>query len=113
MDDDVIITLACITKAKSENPAAKKGANTIRIGERAKGIRHKLAVLAAVSAMLAAPVFATAAEAGSRAYHRHFAYRPVYRTYGNGWRHRSNARGWDNSCLNLPYLPSQFACDAR
>jgi hypothetical protein len=30
-----------------------------------------------------------------------------------GWRLRSNAIGWDNSCLNLDYLPSMYACSSR
>jgi hypothetical protein len=27
-----------------------------------------------------------------------------------GWRKWSGSVGWDNNCLNLDYLPSQFAC---
>jgi len=27
-----------------------------------------------------------------------------------GWRKWSGHIGWDNSCFNLDYLPSQFAC---
>jgi hypothetical protein len=30
-----------------------------------------------------------------------------------GWRLRSNARGWDNTCFDLTYLPSEFACSAN
>jgi hypothetical protein len=30
-----------------------------------------------------------------------------------GWRKWSGSIGWDNSCLNLDYLPSAFACSSR
>lgn len=46
-------------------------------------------------------------------------YCPLHETLGgeivdcHGWRLRSNAKGWDSSCFNLDYLPSQFACSAR
>jgi hypothetical protein len=30
----------------------------------------------------------------------------------HGWR-LGNGIGWDNSCLNLDYLPSMFACGGR
>jgi hypothetical protein len=86
----------------------------------------KLVALAAALAVLAAPLPGAAAQ--TRTYHRHYAYRPAYRPlaagywnypgyygygYGTGWRHRSNARGWDNTCLDLPWLPSEFACSAK
>ena len=29
----------------------------------------------------------------------------------NGWRLRTS--GWDNTCLRLNYLPSEFACSGR
>lgn len=29
----------------------------------------------------------------------------------HGWRRRSI--GWDNTCFNLDYLPSQYACSSR
>jgi hypothetical protein len=31
----------------------------------------------------------------------------------HGWRLRTNATGWDNTCLNLDYLPSMYACSSR
>ena len=90
----------------------------------------KLVALAAALAVLAAPLPGAAAQ--TRTYHRHYAYRHAYRPayrplaagywnypgyygygYGTGWRHRSNARGWDNTCLDLPWLPSEFACSAK
>jgi hypothetical protein len=30
-----------------------------------------------------------------------------------GWRKWSGSIGWDNSCLNLDYLPSDFACSSN
>jgi len=80
----------------------------------------KLIALAAALAMLVTPLVGATAQ--TRTYHRHYAYRPAYRPlaaryrnypaygYGSGWRHRSNAIGWDNRCLDLPWLPSEFAC---
>ena len=77
--------------------------------------------LAAGLAILVTPL--ADATAQTRTYHRH--YRPAYRPYpagywnypgygyGTGWRHRSNARGWDNTCINAPWLPSEFACSAK
>jgi hypothetical protein len=72
-------------------------------------------------AMLVAPLAAQAAQA--RHYNWRYAHRPLpagyYNPgyygygYGSGWRHRSNARGWDNTCLDLPWLPSEFACSAK
>lgn len=84
----------------------------------------KFVALAAALAMLVTPVVGAAAQ--TRTYHRHYAYRPAYRPlaagYWNypgyyagtyGWRHRSNARGWDNTCIDAPWLPSEFACSAK
>ncbi len=85
---------------------------------------HRLAALIACFAMLAAP-----AVAGTwpREHHRPYPSRhagnpcccPIHRTAlgelvdCQGWRLRDNAIGWDNSCFNLDYLPSQFACGAN
>ena len=89
----------------------------------------KVVALAAALAMLAAPLCGAAAQA--RPHHRDYAYRYGYRPvplgywnygpgfiagidwYGSTWRDRDNARGWDNSCINVPWLPSEFACSAR
>jgi len=87
----------------------------------------KLVALAAALAVLVTPLVGAAAQ--TRTYHRNYAYRPAYRPlaagywnypgyyggygYDNGWRHRSNARGWDNTCINAPWLPSEFACSAK
>ncbi len=86
----------------------------------------KAVALAAALAMLVTPL--AGATAQTRPYHRHYGYGHTYRPiptrywnsgprygygYGSGWRHRSNARGWDNTCLDTPWLPSEFACSAR
>ncbi len=80
----------------------------------------KLATLVACCAIVAAPVSASTTKVGPVAHHRHFAREalrcPLHRNAaGNlvscdGWRLRSSTIGWDNSCHNLGYLPSQFAC---
>jgi hypothetical protein len=72
-------------------------------------------------ALVAAPGLSSADEMKSR--HRHVApksvYCPVHRNAEGelvdcqGWRKRANATGWDNSCFNLSYLPSMYACSAR
>jgi hypothetical protein len=86
----------------------------------------KMVALAAAFAVLATPLAGAAAQ--TRTYHRHYAYWPHSRPYaarylnypaglgygyGAGWRLRSNARGWDNSCIDAPWLPSEFACSAK
>jgi hypothetical protein len=91
-------------------------------------VSKKAIALAATLAVLAAPLVDAAAQ--TRTHHRHYAYRPGYHPvptgywgygygpgystgYGTGWRRRSNARGWDNTCINAPWLPSEFACSAK
>ena len=78
--------------------------------------RRKLTAFAMCFA-LAAPMVATVAETRHRAHHRNYAYRTYYRpsvvVTDRGWRKRDTLRGWDSSCLDLPYLASRFACDAR
>jgi hypothetical protein len=83
-------------------------------------ISNRLACLVAALTVLS---FGTVAEAAPHKHHRHFANKPAYpsfrRTAGGtlidsqGWRKRDNVIGWDNSCLNLDYLPSMFACSKR
>ncbi len=85
---------------------------------------RKLAVLIAMFAILAVPA-AAAAQAGRyrahyRVYRHHCLAMPcrclLHRTAEGelvdcqGWRLRGGTIGWDNSCFNLDYLPSQFAC---
>ncbi len=83
---------------------------------------RKLLAIAAGFAFLAAPVLGVTAEAKTYVHHHRYlvhrsiyrhAYHPRWATTYDGWRYRSNARGWDNTCINVPWLPSEFACDAR
>ncbi len=86
-------------------------------------ISNKLAAFAAGFAVLAAPMFAAAAEAKAKHHHhhhhlRHFAKKPHIRglRYSpdgdlidrDGWRLRSGV--WDNTCFNLDYMASVYAC---
>ena len=85
-------------------------------------INCTLVALTAAFLMLVAPAFGATAYSKAKIHHRHYVagqahyavppagYHGVW--YGPGWRHRSNAAGWDNSCLDLPWLPSEFACSA-
>ncbi len=80
--------------------------------------RKKLAALIACAAMLAA-AFPGTAKAGT-AHHRHYLHRTFHRPITPywrpgttaGWRYRNNY-GWDNTCFNLPWLPSEFACSSH
>ncbi|MGO9459768.1 MAG: hypothetical protein ACLP1W_06550 [Rhodomicrobium sp.] len=87
---------------------------------------NKLAALIASCALLAAAAAASAeprTQVHHRPYHRHYAVRsagcPLHRNPEGelvdcqGWRHRDNVIGWDNTCLNLDYLPSMFACSSN
>ena len=85
---------------------------------------YKLTAALAACVLLAAPAISSQAKArGKTQYwvaHRHrpvwFRGCPVHRNAeGNlidchGWRYRDNAIGWDNTCFNLDYLPSMYAC---
>ncbi len=81
----------------------------------------KLVAFAMGFAVVAALMFGTEAGAVTKAHRRYAVHRPIYRPIyrpvwaadNSGWRYRSNARGWDNTCINVPWLPSQFACSAR
>ena len=89
----------------------------------------RILTLAAATALLAAPTLApNTAEAKSKAYKGYAGQRyarggqhncPLRQTVNgdivdcHGWRLRSNATGWDNTCLNLDYLPSMYACSPR
>ena len=84
---------------------------------------RELVALAAAFSMLAASAFGAMAASNAKIHHRHYvAGQPYYAVapagyngvwYAPGWRHRTNARGWDNTCLDLPWLPSMFACSAK
>ncbi len=83
---------------------------------------RKLAALAAAFLILVAPAFGARAASKAKIHHRHYVARQANYTappagyygvwYAPGWRHRSNAAGWDNTCLDVPWLLSQFACSA-
>jgi hypothetical protein len=74
----------------------------------------RLAALAAGFVILLAPIAGAAAE--TRTHHRYIVkkphYNPVRLASGSTWRHRS-AKGWDNTCHNIPYLINMYACSAR
>jgi hypothetical protein len=88
------------------------------------GIGNKLAALAAAFALLAAPMFVAKADAKVKRHHhrqlRHFVKKPTLHGYRvspdgdlidpQGWRKRSS--GWDNTCMNLDYMPSLYACSS-
>jgi hypothetical protein len=81
---------------------------------------RKLWVFAACLAMLSAPLAGADAHSRTKMHYRHYAKQaygcPLHRAVDGtlvdcqGWRLRNNAIGWDPSCLNLDYLPSEFAC---
>ncbi len=90
----------------------------------------KVVVLVAALSVLVASAFGATAQQRVRGHHRPYVRAQVYYPvpsgyyagyygapysygYDNGWRKRSNARGWDNTCLDLPWLPSEFACSAK
>ncbi len=86
-----------------------------------------LTLAAATVALLAAPTLAPDnAEAKSKAYKGYAGQRyarggqyncPLRQTVNgdivdcNGWRLRPS--GWDNTCFNLDYLPSMYACSSQ
>jgi hypothetical protein len=86
-------------------------------------VSKKVVVFFAGIGMLSTPFFGAAAEAMTKKHHRHGVHhfsqpRPMYRRSvdgdlvdNNGWRLRDGT--WDNTCFNLDYLPSEFACSAR
>jgi hypothetical protein len=86
-------------------------------------VTSKLAAIVACCAIVSAPAFAATHRVGHMTHHKFFAREearcPLHRNvYGelvscDGWRLGSTAIGWDNSCLNLDYLPSQFACSGN
>ncbi len=83
----------------------------------------KWAALAAALVMIAVPIVDAEAQPQKSTQQRHAAFRPSSRhaveflrcidCYPGGWRYRSTARGWDNTCLNVPWLASAFACSAK
>ena len=86
----------------------------------------KILTLATAAALLAAPQFAPDAAAKTKAHKGYAGQRyargqqsacPLRQTVNgdivdcHGWRFRPNV-GWDNTCLNLDYLPSMYACSS-
>ncbi len=80
----------------------------------------KLIGSAAAVAFFLAPLAGAGAQ--TRPYYPQYGYGPQYYGapfggfidwYGTGWRRRDTMRGWDNTCLNVPWLPNQFACSPR
>ncbi|HZV22003.1 MAG TPA: hypothetical protein VE986_10715 [Hyphomicrobiales bacterium] len=84
-------------------------------------IATKLLAVTASFAVLSATAFTSPANAVKpyHRYHRHYIAKPYYNTLRpvaggdyadrSGWRYRPGI-GWDNTCFNLDYLPSQYAC---
>jgi Ni/Co efflux regulator RcnB len=76
---------------------------------------------AAAFALIAAPLAQASAEGQAKTHHKRPTKQadrcPNHRTAEgeivdcHGWRLRNG--DWDNSCFNLDYLPSQFACSSR
>jgi hypothetical protein len=86
-------------------------------------IYMKMVACAAAFAMVAGALFTTSTEAKPRRHYRypHHAFQPrdsLRRAAGgalvdrNGWRYRPGY-GWDNTCHNLDYMLSRYACTAQ
>jgi hypothetical protein len=85
---------------------------------------NKLVAIAVGFAVLAAPLFGAAdAKPKIKTHHRHHVSElrgcPVHQIADgslvdcHGWRKWSGVIGWDNTCFNLDYMPSQFACSSK
>ncbi len=74
----------------------------------------QLVAFATAFAVLAASVSGAAAE--TTAHRQHYMNRPQYPPVrvatANGWRHRT-VRGWDNTCIDVPWLANMWACGAK
>jgi hypothetical protein len=87
-------------------------------------IYKKIAACAVAFAVLSAPFFAASADARPWKHYRHHGYyataphSQLRRVAGgaladrNGWRYRTGY-GWDNSCFNIDYMLSRYACTAQ
>ena len=90
----------------------------------------KLMVLAAHLILISASDFSAFAERTAKKHHRHSTHWSEQRPAQprgcpvrqlpdgslvdcHGWRKWNGALGWDSSCFNLDYLPSQFACGSK
>ncbi|MGA7325435.1 MAG: hypothetical protein WBX25_13335 [Rhodomicrobium sp.] len=85
------------------------------------GLNKNIVAFSAAFAILAAPWLGAAeAKPKIKTHHRHFVNKssgcPVRQIADgslvdcHGWRKWSGTIGWDNTCLHLDYLDSQFAC---
>jgi hypothetical protein len=85
--------------------------------------RKLMALMIGVLVMLAAPMFAEAAGKSKKMHYRYSLNKqagcPVRQIADgslvdcHGWRKWSGSIGWDNTCFNLDYLPSEFACSSK
>jgi hypothetical protein len=87
-------------------------------------IFKKMAAYTTAVAVLSVPLFASSADALPRKHYRHHGYHAsksydsLRRVAGgaladrNGWRYRVGY-GWDNSCFNIDYMLSRYACTAQ
>jgi len=84
-------------------------------------VKNKLTIFIAAFAMLATPMLGAAeGKAKTKIHHRHLVNKargcPVRQIADgslvdcHGWRKWSGSIGWDNTCLHLDYMASQFAC---
>ena len=75
----------------------------------------------AAALLIAAPIAPASAEDGAKAHRKHSTKEagrcPTHRTAEgeivdcHGWRLRNGY--WDNTCFNLDYLPSEYACSSN
>lgn len=86
-------------------------------------ITNRLVVCGAILTLLVSPLFTTSSNAKPKRYYQRHDYGryppgatgPLRRNAEgdyidrDGWRYRTGI-GWDNTCLNLDYLPSAYAC---
>jgi hypothetical protein len=90
---------------------------------------NKLVVIVSGLAIFAAPLLSAAAQARTRTKHNHYRHhyvrtpqaRGYYESFlqtpngelidRQGWRYHNGS--WDNTCLNVPWLPAQYACSAK
>jgi hypothetical protein len=88
-------------------------------------ISNRLVAFSVTLAVLAALLIGVVAEAKPKVkpHYRHFVNEPrgcPVRQLADGslvdcqgWRKWSGSVGWDNTCFNLDYLPSEFACGSK
>jgi hypothetical protein len=82
---------------------------------------RRFASFAAAIALIAAPLAQASAEDQAKTHHKHSTKQTgrcaTHRTAEgelvdcHGWRLRNGY--WDNTCFNLDYLPSEYACSSN